>query len=191
MELKLSLPPVLSMQYLGHRCTHLTSVSTKGKLGYTVIEGNWGLLMGVLVQRAITGGGSYKGPAQELCEAAGVLWSRQLFQEIVCSFPLQTESLLTSSTCFFRVYWCLTLKVIDIKCLREWWEKEVIILVVKGKGMCLLGSRKNVSSFSFSMAERERDALFLWPHLLLLLPTQRQVFLSLLSTSATSIASWG
>lgn len=48
-------------------------VSTKGKLGYTLIEDNfcWGLLMGVLVQRAIMGGGSYKGPAQELCETAG------------------------------------------------------------------------------------------------------------------------
>jgi len=32
--------------------------------------------------------------------------------------------------------------------LREWWGKEGIILAVKGKGMCLLGSRKNVSSFS-------------------------------------------
>lgn len=32
------------------------------------------------------------------------------------------------------------LKVIDSKCLREWWGKERIKLVVKRKEMCLFGS---------------------------------------------------
>lgn len=57
------------------RTSNYISVSTKGTLGYTLIKDNfcWGLLMGVLVQRAITCSGSYKGPAQELYEAGCML----------------------------------------------------------------------------------------------------------------------
>lgn len=127
------------------------SVSTKGKLGYALIKDNfcWGLLMEGLVQRAITGSGSYKGPAQELCEAGCMLWSRQpCFRKFCALFHCRLSAHWPPGLAFFRVYWCLPLKFIDIICLREWWGKEVIVLVVKGKRMCLLGSRKNVSSFS-------------------------------------------
>lgn len=103
--------------------------------------------MGLLVRRAITGGGSYKGAARSSVKQLAYCEVSIVFQEILYCFPWQTECPQASSSFSSRVYWCLTLKVIDIKCLREQWGKEVIVLVVKGKGTCLLESREGEALF--------------------------------------------
>lgn len=85
------------------------SVSTGGKPGYTLIKDNfsWGLLLGVLVQRAIPGGRSCKvlflmvGATRALPKSS--VKQTTVFQEVLCSFLLQTECPLASSTCCFRL----------------------------------------------------------------------------------------
>lgn len=69
-----------------------------------------------------------------------VVFQEILYSSIVDNAPTGFKQLL------FLGSTGVTLKVIDSTCLREWWGKEGIRLVVKGKQMCLFGSRKSVPS---------------------------------------------
>lgn len=89
MELKTE-PSTSPEHALNRTQTHTSNyigVSTKGKLGYTLIEDNfcWDLLMGMLVQRATTGGGGYKESAQELWNIWYTVKQTVMFQEILYS----------------------------------------------------------------------------------------------------------